>query len=209
MIGEQKLPTPAGEAPSGAEDTVEFELTAEEQLELWRAAAAIAEPVPKPQPPSGYDTFICRRTDRVDRICTVAFATIVLGVTVATGWRVIEATPRPPAAAAVKVTATPALAAAVQPQPGVVQVLNPFDSAEVFEFPANTTESDAREAIAQLLLKRASERLRQGLDVHRIATRHAHATASAPLDVFVTRLSSAEDRLGGIDGLTTERAAAD
>jgi hypothetical protein len=39
-----------------------------------------------------------------------------------------------------------------------LRVANPFDSTEVFEFPAGTTEADAQEAIAGFLLERASRR---------------------------------------------------
>jgi hypothetical protein len=37
-------------------------------------------------------------------------------------------------------------------------VANPFDSTEVFEFPAGTSEADAHEAIAGFLLERATRR---------------------------------------------------
>jgi hypothetical protein len=39
-----------------------------------------------------------------------------------------------------------------------VRVANPFDSSEVFEFPAGTSEADAHEAIAGFLIERASRR---------------------------------------------------
>jgi hypothetical protein len=39
-----------------------------------------------------------------------------------------------------------------------LRVANPFDSSEVFEFPAGTSESDAHEAIAGFLIDRASRR---------------------------------------------------
>ena len=39
-----------------------------------------------------------------------------------------------------------------------LRVANPFDSTEVFEFPAGTTEADAQEAIAGFLIERASRR---------------------------------------------------
>ena len=85
MIGEPKPPQPAG-GTTMADDTVEFELTAEQQLALWQAAGALAEPSDRRSTPPAYDAYICRRTDRVDRVCTIAFAMLVLGLTVATGW---------------------------------------------------------------------------------------------------------------------------
>ena len=39
-----------------------------------------------------------------------------------------------------------------------VRFANPFDASEVFEFPAGTSEADAREAIAGFLIERASNR---------------------------------------------------
>lgn len=39
-----------------------------------------------------------------------------------------------------------------------VQFTNPFDPSEVFEFPAGTSHAEARDAVADLLLKRATER---------------------------------------------------
>lgn len=45
-----------------------------------------------------------------------------------------------------------------QPQPEPVRFANPFDKNEVFEFPAGTSKEDARAAVANILLERASER---------------------------------------------------
>lgn len=41
-----------------------------------------------------------------------------------------------------------------------VRFTNPFDAEEVFEFPAGTTETQARDAVADVLLKRAMSRQR-------------------------------------------------
>lgn len=43
-------------------------------------------------------------------------------------------------------------------EPPPVQFTNPFDPSEVFEFPAGTSHAEARDAVAELLLKRAMER---------------------------------------------------
>jgi hypothetical protein len=43
----------------------------------------------------------------------------------------------------------------------MVQVRNPFDATEVFEFPAGTSEAESHEKVAALLLKRANERRAQ------------------------------------------------
>ena len=39
-----------------------------------------------------------------------------------------------------------------------LRVANPFDASEVFEFPAGTSEADAREAVAGFLIERAARR---------------------------------------------------
>ena len=46
------------------------------------------------------------------------------------------------------------------PEPSVdpVRFANPFDTSEIFEFPAGTTETEAREAVADFLLERAMNR---------------------------------------------------
>jgi len=44
---------------------------------------------------------------------------------------------------------------------------NPFDTTEVFEFPAGTTEDDARQSVAEILFERARERGTQTRTVKR------------------------------------------
>ena len=39
-----------------------------------------------------------------------------------------------------------------------LRVANPFDASEIFEFPAGTSEADAREAISGFLIERAARR---------------------------------------------------
>ena len=43
-------------------------------------------------------------------------------------------------------------------EPVQVQVTNPFDKTEVFDFPAGTSETDAQLAVARILMQRAHER---------------------------------------------------
>ena len=45
-----------------------------------------------------------------------------------------------------------------EPAASPVKFANPFDRAEVFEFPAGTSRAEARQKVAELLLKRAQER---------------------------------------------------
>jgi hypothetical protein len=41
-----------------------------------------------------------------------------------------------------------------------VRFINPFDATEVFEFPPGTSEADARDRVAELLIERAQDRQR-------------------------------------------------
>lgn len=52
-------------------------------------------------------------------------------------------------------------AATPEPEGEPVRFANPFDANEVFEFPPGTSESEARDAVADMLLKRAMERQAQ------------------------------------------------
>jgi hypothetical protein len=45
-----------------------------------------------------------------------------------------------------------------EPSGDPVRFANPFDASEIFEFPAGTTETEAREAVADFLLERAMNR---------------------------------------------------
>jgi hypothetical protein len=45
-----------------------------------------------------------------------------------------------------------------EPVDELLRVANPFDASEVFEFPAGTSEADAREAVAGFLIERATRR---------------------------------------------------
>ena len=126
------------------------------------------------------------------RCCVIDHAGMELGITAASGWRALVGQPTTPAVA-IAVPVAPAAAAKAQPRGPVVQVINPFDATEVFEFPAGTAESEARNATAELLLQRARERGRQGLDLRRAINRHQPPPIAADNrpGVFVTRLSGA------------------
>jgi hypothetical protein len=68
----------------------------------------------------------------------------------------IPALPPPPPLA--QAAPPPPVTAPVVEQPPPVQVRNPFDKKEVFEFPAGTTLEAAHAAVADTLLARARER---------------------------------------------------
>ena len=135
----------------------------------------------------GYDRYVCRRTARIDFICTVTFAAVVVGITALVGLRTLVAEPTQAVALAAPGLVRPAPLA--EPPPQAVKVVNPFDATEVFEFPPETTEAQARDAIAELLIQRAQERLDQGLNARRATPRRALPAANSPPEIFVTRLS--------------------
>jgi len=70
------------------------------------------------------------------------------------------------------------------PPAAVLKFRNPFDAAEVFEFPTGTSQTEARQAVAQFLLQRACERQSQ------LATANAAQSpcgqASTPADLLRT-----------------------
>ena len=55
---------------------------------------------------------------------------------------------------------------------------NPFDSSEVFEFPAGTSEDEARESVAEILFERARERGARTNSIKRV-----HSRPSTPLRI--------------------------
>ena len=208
MIGGPELSAGADGARYPADDTVELELTAAQQLELSQAANAAAPEMVPAKP--GHDSFVFRRTQRIDFACTLTFAALVLGITAASGWRALIGQPTAPAVA-IAAAAAPAPEANAQPRNAVVRVINPFDATEVFEFPAETTKSEARNAIAELLLQRGRERRRQGFDPPRPSNRHRPPPIAAdiPPDVFVTRLSGPANGFAGTSNLRARSVTAE
>jgi hypothetical protein len=166
-------------SPAIGDDTIELELTPEQLLELSQAAELAGEPVapadiaaaaepsrifPAVSPlrplfepsPSSHN----RRWHQTP-IAKMAGATIVY---IAFAWWSacqIAEQPHRPATVAARPTvvvippAAPLIAVPAQP---AVQVTNPFDVTEVFEFPPGTSDAESREKVAQILLQRARER---------------------------------------------------
>jgi hypothetical protein len=81
---------------------------------------------------------------------------------------------------------------AVPDEPVPVQVANPFDTSEIFQFPAGTSDTDAHVAVAKLLLQRARDR--QDLWVHsdhRFKRRANHLQPDAGAELTGTGVGSA------------------
>ncbi|HEY6922388.1 MAG TPA: hypothetical protein VI653_02885 [Steroidobacteraceae bacterium] len=64
------------------------------------------------------------------------------------------------------------------PEDSPTRFANPFDSSEIFEFPAGTSEDDARDSVAKILSERARER---GSQIKRV--KHVHNRPSTPLRI--------------------------
>jgi hypothetical protein len=109
-----------------------------------------------------YDAGDARSNDWPAIAIQIAVATIFSGVIayVATNPEQLVQ-----ARAAVGKVEAPSAAQPARPAPPVapdepvqVQVTNPFDKTEVFNFPAGTSETDAQLAVARILMQRAQER---------------------------------------------------
>jgi hypothetical protein len=112
----------------------------------------------------GLQSLIIRRTARSDFICGVTLAGAVLMAMALVVWQRLQAfPPPPPAVVSPALVVIPPVSIADPEEGPPVRVRNPFDATEVFDFPAGTSEADAREMTAQLLLQRARDRRGQEL----------------------------------------------
>lgn len=138
------------------DDTLELQLDAEQLLLLWRAA---------PGEDSSYrpihNVAPAQRPMRHSAWTTVVAAAAIAGLSSGITYLAVGRTqPAMPAAEPVPAVLSPA--PILEPTPALdttVRFANPFDKTEVFEFPHGTTINGARQAVAELLLNRARERL--------------------------------------------------
>jgi hypothetical protein len=156
-----------------SDDTVEFQLSEDELLRISQAADAAqlrsAEAVPPvvvPKPAArirGEDQSLRRRPRNT--IGGWAGAAAIYAAFMAFAWWGVAAIPvqQTPHAAAAKIP-NAAISRTIMPTtlpPATVQVRNPFDATELFEFPAGTTDAESHKKVAQLLWQRAHERQAQ------------------------------------------------
>jgi hypothetical protein len=143
---------------AAGEDTLELELSAEQMLSLSRAGAAIRpNTLPVPTAKKSHPAEPEYRRD--------SWPTVILSIATASvfsGGIAYLATPstEPFHVSANTVVRSAAAETPVPPPADVarVQFTNPFDATEVFEFPSGTSETEARQAVADVLLQRAHER---------------------------------------------------
>jgi hypothetical protein len=183
------------------DETIEIELTSAQQQQL-RSAAQASEPTVTAQDPSSFaweaasDDLLWRRAARVDSVCNATLAAVVAVVAVALVWRATNLHARTlPILPRMSVAAVQTVPRAAPPAPPpLVRETNPFDATEVFEFPADTSESQAREAMAALLLQRARDRIAQGVSLRHPNLRREPRTAlHEQAEISVTRLSAGEN----------------
>ena len=142
-------------------DTIEIELSKSDIQPLAQEETA---PVSIPQPATACSTGSSSSLPQSQRRRwqLASIAGIVIGVTafVAVASGDLRAKPKSTDRTLIEASAgAPAPSPqSDSPQPQTVRFSNPFDSAEVFEFPAGTSEADARQAVAETLMQRAQER---------------------------------------------------
>ena len=101
---------------------------------------------------------------RARGVASLACALLILVLAIGAGYRYGISAPSakpPPLAPIRQALATPAPEPKVAPPTPAaepVRFRNPFDKHEVFEFPPGTTQQQARDAVADVLLQRAMER---------------------------------------------------
>ena len=146
------------------EDTIELELS-EEQMQALSRAGTVEQLSDRPAELANIPSSNARRRNPRSR------ATPLLGIAVASGLlsgfaylAITRKTPVHVAQAPTPVAQemTPGSPASEESPPLVtsepVRFRNPFDAGEVFEFPPGTSKAEARDAVAELLLRRALDR---------------------------------------------------
>jgi hypothetical protein len=130
------------------EDVIEVELSSQDLLTLTRQSNSPDKRRSSP-----------RFSSRLAYGVAAAGVVAVAGALIALRATHVDA-PMP----AVAMAGTPSpVVAALSPTPEAVaappvKFANPFDRKEVFEFPAGTSRAEARQRVAELLIKRAQER---------------------------------------------------
>jgi hypothetical protein len=191
--------SPAGFTGTEDEDTIELELSAEQLLALSRAAA-VSQPSPAPvrsaekslpkvppltqgKAPEGAAPSKGRRGARPAVVLSIAAASVLLGG--AAYLATTRARPVHVAADTVSGSAAPEAPAPPSADNAPVRFTNPFDAREVFQFPPGTSETEARDAVADLLLQRARDRQHPSPEM----TREGRKTADQATPVTATGLA--------------------
>lgn len=175
----------AGSTDAQCGDTIELELSAEQVLALSRADTAIqSNPLPVTSAEKSLpDVPRDQRGARAAVALGIAAASVLLGglaYLATTRARPVHVGANTVARSAARETPAPP-SADIAP----VRFINPFDATEVFEFPTGTTETQARHAVADLLLQRARDRQNSSSKV----TRQRRKAAGQVTPVTTTSLA--------------------
>jgi hypothetical protein len=170
---------PAASVVTEDDDTIELELSESAMQMLSQAAAPTEQPCPSPGPALKDSEAPASEGEQAPQerrppMSTLRFAILLGGVAAASAlltavtYLATTRIRRPDHVTTMSVSVPPAPVMVAQPpppspsmEPAPTRFVNPFDRKEVFEFPAGTTEADAREAVAELLSERARERQSQ------------------------------------------------
>lgn len=136
-------------------DTIDMQLSTSEVRGLSQPLTcdAVAEgPPPHRETPPPTSPPLTRRVGLKSLLVGAGMFLALVGATAYWGWM------RNPSEPGFAAAASPAASTALPAQPALVRFANPFDADEVFEFPAGTSEMEAHDAVAKILLDRALER---------------------------------------------------
>lgn len=160
MIPGYEGPTTPGPAHS-SNDTIELGIGDRQRLADPTAPASAYDCESRPVLAAPENSQLgSERTARIDFVCNVTLALIALGFVIAFFWpRWDQDAYAPPAASTLPLVNKTATLPESSGAP--LRIANAFDATEVFEFPYGTSESEARDAISELLLARARERQAQ------------------------------------------------
>src|SRR5947209_4107220 len=154
-----------GSANAECDDTIDLELSAEQMLALSRADAAL--PSDSLAAPS-----VQKSVFNVPEGLRAAWRAVILPVAAISALSgavaylgTIPAQPDHAGGNAIVGSATAETAETTAPPSAdnePVRFTNPFDATEVFQFPSGTSDAEARQAVADLLLQRAHDRQTSG-----------------------------------------------
>ena len=168
QMAERSQAQKTARAGDSNEETIEFELPGEQLLDLSEAgrdAQTATIPVKLIADPAVAASLV----GKPRRLWPAALVAIAVLLTTIAWWTAARLPTTDRDASVANVPSLPAPApqseSALDPD-APVKIRNPFDASEVFEFPAGTDPTAARQSVSQLLLQRARERQ---------ATDHTHA----------------------------------
>jgi hypothetical protein len=149
--GIERLEAEAG--PHIGDDTIELALTDEDMLALSRAAEEEhVKTSPGRSAVIGTGAFRSNQSVR-SRIWPPELALLLLGIVISVALEVVAHR-----TSTVTITAPSDAERSAKSPDSPARFSNPFDASEVFEFPPGTSDEQARQSVATILLQRARDR---------------------------------------------------